>query len=218
VEAGSAVIYPDAQALSDAIADKVLMYTQGGTDFIDTYPAIQDWYYGVYGDETVAYFAVFSVPKNLTVGSITMQSESNTPVDPNVARMGLWHMTSADTGTLVAETEHDPTLFSVMRVVYTRNFSDTRALPLTYTLQAGERYAVGAVCYGHTEYRNYGNPPQAGTNYSTAGVEGAFGVGVIFDLAAGYVMNGAMANLTDLPATLVLDGSYPNYRPWARLA
>lgn len=131
-----------------------------------------------------------------------------------MARMGLWHMIGPETGTLVAETANDTTLMtSSGPTTYERVFSDARALPATYELQAGERYGVGVVCY------------KAGTyNYSVVGTESYRSPGMLFNLGKGRVMTGIMLGPnTDLPTSLVLQDILTDpsngdlLRPFARL-
>ena len=101
-------------------------------------------------------YAFFSPLKNLTVSQITMGSGGTAGVSLTLARMGL-HTFDGTTITLVAQTASDTTLFTTAFTNYTRSFNTAGGYPSTYTLLAGQRYALSFIVTGTTMPSIVGN-------------------------------------------------------------
>jgi hypothetical protein len=94
----------------------------------------------------------FTPATNITVSQITMAT-GNTPASGAITliRMGLYATTDdGTTGTLLARTDNDTTLFLTGNTVYTRSFSTTGGYPASVTLTAGNRYGIAIVQVGGT--------------------------------------------------------------------
>jgi hypothetical protein len=94
-------------------------------------------------------FVFFTPLINLTVSQISMATAGTASSGLTLARMGLYTF-DGTTMTLVARTANDTTLFNAAHTVFTRSFNTTGGYPSTYTLVAGERYAVGVCQTGST--------------------------------------------------------------------
>jgi hypothetical protein len=87
-----------------------------------------------------------------TITQITMCTGGTTAASGlTLARMGIYtYDDSVPTGTLVAATASDTTLFAATSTLYTRSLSTGGSLPSSYTLTAGSRYAIAVLCVGTT--------------------------------------------------------------------
>lgn len=94
-------------------------------------------------------FSFFTPLVTVTVGTVSMAAATTAASGLTLARMGLYTFDET-TATLVARTASDTTLFTVASTLYTRSFDTTGGYPATYTLQAGQRYALAVICVGTT--------------------------------------------------------------------
>jgi hypothetical protein len=94
------------------------------------------------------WFAFFTPITTITVSQVTMIN-AVAGSGLTLARMGLYTFDET-TATLVAQTANDTTLFTTASTVYTRSFSTAGGYPATYTLEAGQRYALSHLCTGTT--------------------------------------------------------------------
>ena len=83
----------------------------------------------------------------LTINRITVASgPSATQTGVTYGKLGLYtYNESTGVLTLVAETANDTTLYSTASSIFTRALSNANGLPLTYTVQAGTRYACCSI-------------------------------------------------------------------------
>jgi hypothetical protein len=88
------------------------------------------------------YWTFFTPSITLTVGQITMNCITAATGTTRTARMGLYTF-DGTTATLVAQTALDSSSLFWTTGLFTRSFDTTGGYPATYTLQAGQRYAVG---------------------------------------------------------------------------
>ncbi len=91
-------------------------------------------------------FTFFTANQNLTVSQVSMATVGASS-GLTLARMGLYTF-DGTTATLVARTASDTTLFNATNTIFTRSFNTTGGFPATYSLVAGERYALGVIQVG----------------------------------------------------------------------
>jgi hypothetical protein len=146
----------------------------------------------------IAYFSFFTPAQTVTVSTITI---ATTVVGATYtkARLGLCSFDGTNT-TLVAETVDDATIFNVG--INTRPFDTTRGYAATYTLQAGQRYAVVILAAAATM------PTLPSTTNQTSGTWQSL-------RALAPRINGSVA-ASDLTTTMTPGGS--NLQIWSRLA
>lgn len=96
-----------------------------------------------------AYLVFFTPLWDLNISSLTVVSANTAASGTTLARLGLYTF-DGTTATLVARTASDVTLFAATNTVYNRVLSVTGGYPATYTLTAGQRYALGVVWTGTT--------------------------------------------------------------------
>ena len=137
-----------------------------------------------------------------TISQITMYTGGTTAASGlTLARMALYiYNDTTATGTLVAATANDTTLFIATNTGYTRSLSTGGGLPSTYTLTAGVRYAFGLLCVGTTM-------PQIISQASNGG----------FIYALVPRLSGQRTSQTDLPTSLT-SVSTAGSVPYARLS
>jgi hypothetical protein len=89
------------------------------------------------------HITAFTPAANITVSQITMASNGKQS-GVTFTRMGLYEFTGAglNSGTLLARTAVDTTLFTANTTVYTRSFDTTDGYPDSVTLVAGTRYGI----------------------------------------------------------------------------
>lgn len=93
----------------------------------------------------------FTPAVDITVSSIAMMSNTTGSSGLTLARMGVYSVNSNGTsGTLLARTASDTTLFNTANTLYTRSFDTTGGYPASLTLTAGTRYAIAQVSVGTT--------------------------------------------------------------------
>lgn len=90
------------------------------------------------------YWTFFTPAYSLTITQIAYASGTASS-GVTLARFGLYTMTAAGAGTLVARTASDTTIFNSAATVFTRSLDATGGFVSSYTLQAGQRYAVSVV-------------------------------------------------------------------------
>jgi hypothetical protein len=88
------------------------------------------------------WLSFFTPAENATVTQVSMHSGATASAGLSAARMGLYTF-DGTIATLVAQTASDTTLFSATNVLYTRLFDTADGYPSSYTLVAGQRYALG---------------------------------------------------------------------------
>jgi hypothetical protein len=93
----------------------------------------------------------FTPAANIDVSQITMAS-SILASGVTFARMGLYELSGdgLNTGTLLARTANDTTLFTAAGTLYTRSFDTTGGYPASLTLVAGTRYGIAHVMLAST--------------------------------------------------------------------
>ena len=123
----------------------------------------------------VTYWAFFTPLVTTTVSSVSMVGSAVIASGLTLARMGLYTFDET-TATLVARTASDTTLFTVANTLYTRSFDTAGGYPATYTLQAGQRYALGLICVGTTMPTViYGSVATSVINAATPRISGVAG-------------------------------------------
>jgi hypothetical protein len=97
------------------------------------------------------YVTWFTPATDLTVSQVSIASGSVAASGVTLSRMGLYQ-TSDDgqSGTLLARTANDVTLFSSTNTLYTRNFDTEGGYPTTVTLTAGTRYGIAFITVATT--------------------------------------------------------------------
>ena len=96
------------------------------------------------------YIYYFTPLSNMTITNITM-ANTTASTDATLARMGLYSVDgSTNDLTLVARTNNHTPLFRVANTSYTLPLNDSGGYPLSYSLIAGQRYAVGVILVGQT--------------------------------------------------------------------
>jgi hypothetical protein len=95
------------------------------------------------------YYVFFTPTQDVTATQITMLTGGTASSGLTLARMGLYTF-DGTTATLVARTASDTTLFNATTTLFTRSFDTTGGYPLSYTLTAGTRYALGVIQTGTT--------------------------------------------------------------------
>ena len=104
---------------------------------------------------------MFTPLYDLTVSQITVSSgTASAPSGVSLIKYGLytWNETTK-VATLVAKTANDITVLASGNVVYTRSFDTTGGWPATYTLNAGQRYAVASLAIATTTPNMFGMYP-----------------------------------------------------------
>jgi hypothetical protein len=148
-----------------------------------------------------AFFTFFTPLYTLTVSNITYVSGTIISSGVSIARFGLYTVDASDNATLVARTDNDTGILSVANTAYTKPFSILSGYPASYTLTAGQRYAVAIIMVATgagSVYMNYASP-----------------ITTINSLPPR--MAGAAGSQADLPTSRT---SYSNTvsTPWARLS
>jgi hypothetical protein len=96
-------------------------------------------------------FTFFTPVQGGPVSQISIASGSRASVSLTLCRIGLYtYDFNTDECTLVARTASDTTLFNTINTLYTRSFNTTGGYPASYTLVAGQRYALGVIQVGTT--------------------------------------------------------------------
>lgn len=209
VEQGAVRIYPDAEAINN----NLLMNIYGHTTALDTLPMGWNDVTDMDTSAGLSHFAVVTPLKNYTINHMMMWGSDGGNPGASSNRMVIYHMTSLTTGTAVAKTYNLPNLFSNVNPAGTRypqylTYED--GFPQSYTLLAGERYAVGAVLYD-----------APATSYNIAGVPSYTPENIQFDVASGIVTCGTVAaedpGLITPASTITLGPTRSDYRPFVRM-
>jgi hypothetical protein len=96
-------------------------------------------------------FTFFTPVQGGPVSQISIASGSRASAGLTLCRIGLYtYDFNTDECTLVARTASDTTLFNTINTLYTRSFNTTGGYPASYTLVAGQRYALGVIQVGTT--------------------------------------------------------------------
>jgi hypothetical protein len=95
-------------------------------------------------------FITFSPAMNMTVTKLAAMTSGTPWTGHTLARMGLYTVDAAGTVTLVAQTASDTTLFTAANTVYQKVLDTAGGYPASYTLIAGQRYAVGVIGVGQS--------------------------------------------------------------------
>jgi hypothetical protein len=96
-------------------------------------------------------YTFFTPIQNGTVNQVSVASASTASSGLTLARIGLYtYDFSTDSVTLVARTASDTTLFNAQNTIYTRSFNTTGGYPASYSLVAGNRYAMAVIQVGTT--------------------------------------------------------------------
>lgn len=123
----------------------------------------------------------FTAHKNIVCSKIlNITGTTGAGATPTLIRMGLYEVAENGDLTLVASTPNDTTLFSLTFLVYQKAFS------ASYTLKAGQRYAVGILIV------------------STATLPTFYGAAIILAdiLNSNPRLSGAVTGLSDLPSSV----------------
>jgi hypothetical protein len=97
---------------------------------------------------TAQYWTFFTPAYSLTITQIAYASAGSVASGLTLCRFGLYTMTAAGSGTLVARTANDTTCFNAGNTIFTRDLDATGGYVSSYTLQAGQRYAVSVAVAG----------------------------------------------------------------------
>ena len=128
----------------------------------------------------------FTPAVNITVNSVAMMSSGTASSGLTLARMGVYSVNSNGiSGTLLARTANDTTLFNIANTLYTRSFDTAGGYPASLTLTAGTRYAIAQLVVGTT----------AGNKLAYAALNS------IFAASIAPVSSNSASGQTDLPAT-----------------
>lgn len=92
----------------------------------------------------------FTPVRDVTITKLAASAGSPAWAGTTLARLGLYTVTSAGVATLVAATANDTTLFNTANTVYEKALDTAGGFPASYTLLAGQRYAIGVVGMGTT--------------------------------------------------------------------
>jgi hypothetical protein len=130
------------------------------------------------------YFPFFTPRWSLEVDQLRVVTAATAASGTTLARLGLYTF-DGTTATLVARTAADTSLFAGTNTAYIRSFDTTGGYPATYTLQAGQRYAMGIIWTGS----------------SPANLYTAFELIPSAMSALGPRMTGLVTGQTDLPTT-----------------
>jgi collagen type VII alpha len=168
------------------------------TSVIDVYPRIGSSISTLTNGTT--YLTFFTPLWNLEVTSLTVISGNTAASGTTLARLGIYTF-DGTTATLVARTASDTTLFGSTNTVYTRLLNIVGGFPSSYTLQAGQRYALGVIWVGSTS-------PTIYTAYNAV-------PGSISSLAPR--ITGSVPLQSDLP-TLSNSLNATTVAPWGRLS
>jgi len=96
-------------------------------------------------------YTFFTPIQDGTVNQVSVASASTASSGLTLARIGLYtYDFNTDSVTLVARTASDTTLFNAQNTIYTRSFNTTGGYPASYSLVAGNRYAMAVIQVGTT--------------------------------------------------------------------
>jgi peptidoglycan/xylan/chitin deacetylase (PgdA/CDA1 family) len=146
------------------------------------------------------YLTMFTPAVTATITKLAACSGTTAWSGNTLIRLGLYVINADGTATLVAATANDPALFGSASTVYSKALDTGGGLPASYTVQAGQRYAVGVVGVGGTVGHLRGAVP-------------LLALALRAPLLAGTAGTGA----TDLPTGPVNVTAY-NFVAWAELA
>jgi hypothetical protein len=91
----------------------------------------------------------FTPAADITVSQISMMTGTTAASGLTLARMGVYEVNSnGNSGTLLARTANDTTIFVGNNTLYTRSFDTAEGYPATITLTAGNRYALAHIITG----------------------------------------------------------------------
>jgi hypothetical protein len=91
----------------------------------------------------------FTPAADITVSQISMMTGTTPASGLTLARMGVYEVNSdGSSGTLLARTANDTTIFVGNNALYTRSFDTAGGYPATITLTAGNRYALAHIITG----------------------------------------------------------------------
>jgi hypothetical protein len=141
----------------------------------------------------------FSPTLDMTITKLSAMTSGTAWTGHTLARMGLYTVDTAGVATLVAQTAADATLFLAAQTAYQKSLDTAGGYPASYTLLAGQRYAVGIIGVGQTAGQLRGGTSSSVLAQRTPVMGGTLGTG-----------------LTDLPTTgtIAATGNYP----WAEVA
>jgi hypothetical protein len=165
---------------------------------VDVYPRIGNSSAALTNGTT--YLSFFTPLSNITISSLTVVSANTGASGTTLARLGLYTF-DGTTATLVARTASDVTLFGTTNTLYNRSFDIVGGYPANYTLQAGQRYALGIIWVGSTS-------PTVYTAYNSV-------PGIISSLSPR--ISGTVPLQSDLPLTSN-SLSATTVAPWGRLS
>jgi hypothetical protein len=147
----------------------------------------------------------FTPISDITISQISMSNGGTLATLLSYCAMGIYTV-SGTTYTLVARTASDTTLFTTTtNTIYSKSFDTTGGYPASYTLVAGNRYAVAILATGT------GTMPalMSITNGSTAGAN---------ILALDPRITGNLSGQTALPTSISTTLSVTSTQRWARLS
>jgi hypothetical protein len=140
---------------------------------------------------------------NITTYASTGAADSG---GTTVRRMALFTVDRTNTQvTMVARTASDSTLWNTTSAVYTRALSTVGGFPATYTLTAGQTYAVG--CYTYNTGGTY-NAPTIIANPS---------INTAMNGLSPFIVGIATGASGDIPTTALTVNTNAGNGPWARL-
>lgn len=138
----------------------------------------------------------FTARKSETTTQVRVYSGTTAAAaTPTLCRIGLYSVASDGSGTLVASTANDTTLFATISTAYTRSWTT----PLAKV--AGRRYAIGVLVVTAAAA-----PALAGQTFSVSA-----------ELQQAPLMTGAVSSLTDLPSTTTATPAGSGSRVYAAL-
>ena len=150
----------------------------------------------------IAYLNFFTPLESLTVTQFTLATGPTAAATVSLVRIGLYSF-DGTAATLVARTANDTNMFTTQNATFTKAFDTAGGYPSFYTLEAGQRYAVGVIVIATTM------PSFVGTS------TGSTASAVINSLAPRIA--GAISGQTDLPVVPTTFGN-TSFLVWSRLS
>ena len=147
----------------------------------------------------LVYLYYFTPISNFTLNSFSLACLTES-VDATHIRIGLYSVSSLDSSlSLLARTDSDTSLFSASNTKYTKTLGTSGGYPSTYSLIAGNRYAVGIIFLSQSQnvelistaniYQDILLP----TNKNIASVSGELDLPITISNASAQVISGGIA-------------------------
>lgn len=147
-------LYPTAMLMGTVDGGNSL-FTTGNVETMPRYAPLQEWA----GTSGRLWLSYFTPPVTTTLTKLAVNSGSTAAATTTLARLALFLVNNDGSITKVAQTASDTTIGAGTFTEYLRSFNTTGGFPASYTVVAGQRYAIGFLQVATTPMAPRGGQP-----------------------------------------------------------